>query len=294
VKNEWSRYLALIKQGEKKMLVPAYRDMDPYDLPQEFSHLQAQDMSKLGFMQDLIRGIVKIVNADKVKYTDTREISTDSATNESNPLLERAFIFIEDGDFETGDEYCEKVLDQDPKCAEAYLGKLMADLRVNKRSQLAYARKSFQDNVNYKRIVRFGSPALIEEVSKYLDQVKAWEASQENERIKAEALRKTQREEVTRKKAQSPTPEEIYISSVIARYNDIPSNFQITEQVKNSDPINKLKTWAIIFLILYWPVGLILFAVRHFKIKTAIENENAKYDGIRREYNLLKSSGKIR
>lgn len=60
VKNEWSRYLALIKKGEEKTLIPAYRDMDPYDLPEEFSHLQAQDMSKLGFMQDLIRGIGKI------------------------------------------------------------------------------------------------------------------------------------------------------------------------------------------------------------------------------------------
>ena len=50
VKNEWSRYLALIKSGARKMLIPAYKDMDPYDLPEEFSHLQAQDMSKLGFM----------------------------------------------------------------------------------------------------------------------------------------------------------------------------------------------------------------------------------------------------
>ena len=37
--------------------------MDPYDLPDEFSHLQAQDMSKLGFMQDLIRGIKKLAAA---------------------------------------------------------------------------------------------------------------------------------------------------------------------------------------------------------------------------------------
>lgn len=44
VKNEWSRYLALIRGGAKKVLIPAYRDMDPYDLPEEFSHLQAQDM----------------------------------------------------------------------------------------------------------------------------------------------------------------------------------------------------------------------------------------------------------
>ena len=64
VKNEWSRYLALIKNGAKKVLIPAYRDMDPYNLPEEFSHLQAQDMSKLGFMQDLIRGIKKLADPD--------------------------------------------------------------------------------------------------------------------------------------------------------------------------------------------------------------------------------------
>ena len=60
VKNEWSRYLSLIKRGEKKVLIPAYRDMDPYDLPKEFSHLQALDMSRLGFVQDLIYGVNKI------------------------------------------------------------------------------------------------------------------------------------------------------------------------------------------------------------------------------------------
>lgn len=33
VKNEWSRYLSLIEQGQKKTLIPCYRDMTPYDLP---------------------------------------------------------------------------------------------------------------------------------------------------------------------------------------------------------------------------------------------------------------------
>ena len=65
VKNEWSRYLALVKQSDgKKVLIPAYRDMDPYNLPEEFSHLQAQDMNKLGFMQDLIRGIKKLTSPE--------------------------------------------------------------------------------------------------------------------------------------------------------------------------------------------------------------------------------------
>ena len=63
VKNEWSRYLALIRGGAKKTLIPAYRDMDPYDLPEEFSHLQALDMGRLGFMQDLVHGIRKLTGA---------------------------------------------------------------------------------------------------------------------------------------------------------------------------------------------------------------------------------------
>ena len=65
VKNEWSRYLAHVKNGENKTIIPAYKDMSPYDLPVEFSHLQSQDMSKIGFMQDLVRGVKKLLSEDK-------------------------------------------------------------------------------------------------------------------------------------------------------------------------------------------------------------------------------------
>ena len=64
VKNEWSRYLKLLKQDRTKLLIPCYRDMDAYDLPDEFAHLQSQDMSKIGFIQDLIRGINKVITKE--------------------------------------------------------------------------------------------------------------------------------------------------------------------------------------------------------------------------------------
>lgn len=67
VKNEWSRYLALIKNGEQKTLIPCFRGMDAYDLPEEFGYLQSQDMSKIGFEQDLIHGIKKLVNIEPKK-----------------------------------------------------------------------------------------------------------------------------------------------------------------------------------------------------------------------------------
>ena len=127
VKNEWSRYLSLIKKGDKKTLIPAYKDMDPYDLPEEFSHLQAQDMSKLGFMQDLIRGIKKIVQTEAPKVTVVKETVVTGGNVSIVPLLKRGFMFLVDGEWVSANEYCEKVLDMDPECAEAYLGKLMAE-----------------------------------------------------------------------------------------------------------------------------------------------------------------------
>ena len=160
VKNEWSRYLALIKNGAKKMLIPAYRDMDPYDLPEEFSHLQAQDMSKLGFMQDLIRGIKKIISADEPKAVVKETVVVSGGNANIAPLLKRAFMFLEDGNWQDADEYCEKVLDQNPECAEAYLGKLMAELKVNTADKLKDLPEPFDDRNNYSKALRFGDEKL--------------------------------------------------------------------------------------------------------------------------------------
>lgn len=169
VKNEWSRYLALIRGGAKKVLIPAYRDMDPYDLPEEFSHLQAQDMSKLGFMQDLIRGIKKLTEVDKPAAKETVVVQETAAN--TAPLLKRAFIFLEDGDWSSADEYCEKVLDLDPECAQAYLGKLMAELRVRKVDELANCEQSFDDKDNYRKVMRFGGETLRDTLEGYITKI---------------------------------------------------------------------------------------------------------------------------
>ena len=153
VKNEWSRYLALVKtSGGRKLLIPAYKDMDPYDLPEEFSHLQAQDMGKLGFMQDLIRGIKKIVPADAPVQETV--VATNGNPNTAS-LLKRAFMFLEDGNFDEADEYCEKVLDIDPENAQAYLGKLMAELRVKTQDCIKNAAEPFDGSNNYQKVFRF-------------------------------------------------------------------------------------------------------------------------------------------
>lgn len=173
VRNEWSRYLALVKNsGGKKILIPAYKDMDPYDLPEEFSHLQAQDMSKLGFMQDLIRGIKKIIGASEQKSTIRETLVVNAGSGNTAPLLKRVFMFLEDGNWQEADEYCEKVLDIEPECAEAYLGKLMAERKINRRESLVSCNEPFDTDNNYQKAIRFGDEKLKAELSGYINQIR--------------------------------------------------------------------------------------------------------------------------
>lgn len=189
VKNEWSRFIAMMKKDHSKLLLPCYRDMDPYDLPEQLSVLQCYDMAKIGFIQDLIRGVGKVLDAEKkpevVKET---VVQTSAPVQNVAPLLKRAFMFLEDGDWNSADEYCEKVLDMDPECAEAYLGKLMAELRVREQVQLANYANPFDGKANYQKTVRFANADLAAAMKGYIDHI--------NERNEAARLEKIYKDAV--------------------------------------------------------------------------------------------------
>ena len=133
VKNEWFRFMKLMKTDRSKLLIPCYRDMDAYELPEEFAHLQAQDMSKIGFITDLIRGIKKVLMPDGngAKKEDTKKedavvVQQPFGNATVTALLDRGNMALEDEEWEKADEYFEQVLNMDAKCGEAYLGKVLA------------------------------------------------------------------------------------------------------------------------------------------------------------------------
>ena len=142
VKNEWSRYLSLVKQsGGKKVLIPAFREMDPYDLPEEFSHLQAQDMSKLGFMQDMIRGIHKLMDGGKPQEANQNSVMPNGGNANLKALCDRGFLACEDGEWEKAKGFFDQALNIDARNVEAYIGLLMADLGVPQREALVNQEK---------------------------------------------------------------------------------------------------------------------------------------------------------
>ena len=175
VKNEWSRYLSLMKHDHKRLLIPCYRGMDPYDLPEELSMLQSQDMSKIGFMQDLLRGIQKVMQQPTSAPQGVRVETAAAETNAPGvtSLLKRAALFLEDGDTASAREYYDRVLDIDPECAEAYMGKVCAETGCRKESDLGALNYCVDMRGDWQKAVRFASAGQKQKYEGYMVSVRA-------------------------------------------------------------------------------------------------------------------------
>lgn len=131
VKNEWSRFLAMMKKDRSKLLLPCYRDMDPYDLPEALSVLQSYDMSKIGFIQDLTRGISKVLDAGKQPAAKPKEtvVVQNVANTNVTAQIKRGNMALADGEWEQARTFFNQALDMDAECAEAYLGLALEEAR---------------------------------------------------------------------------------------------------------------------------------------------------------------------
>ena len=184
VKNEWSRYLALMEQDRKRLLIPCYRGMDPYELPDELSSLQSQDMGKIGFMQDLLRGVKKVLDTGrqseqpKSVSTATAPVGDPGLSPGISSLMERASLFMEDGDFDSAAEYLNRVLDINPKYAPAYAAKTCVAFHLRKESELAETKFLYNDNLDWQKAIRFADPQQKTVYEGYVAKVKGNIANQ--------------------------------------------------------------------------------------------------------------------
>jgi tetratricopeptide (TPR) repeat protein len=191
VKNEWSRFLSMMRKDRSKLLLPCYKDMDPYDLPEQLGVLQSYDMTKIGFVQDLIRGVKKVLGKDEPKG-HMQTVTANVGATDITPLLKRMFMYLEDGEWDKADEYSEKVLDKDPENAAAFIGKLMVDLKVSHMDDLKNRSKPFENNKHYQKAIRFADDSLKNELNGYIDFIN--KRNEEEKRKKEESLRDENKE----------------------------------------------------------------------------------------------------
>lgn len=254
VKNEWSRYLGLIKGGAKKILIPAYRDIDAYDLPDDFSHLQAQDMNKLGFMQDLVRGIKKITGNDikkVVKETIPTLNSGIDASASVDSLLKRGYLFLEDGEFTQAHEYFNRVLDIEPENARSYIGLLCIDTKVKKEEELVSSYLPLGNNANYAKAFRFADDSykeILKEYEKANDEKIAKKIQEDQEKQEEkESQEEAARAEEARLKAEAEAKKKYQ--------KEISKN---VKKIKKWNNVFKAGIWWLILLPLSFAIGQFL------------------------------------
>ncbi|MBE6943268.1 MAG: TIR domain-containing protein [Ruminococcaceae bacterium] len=169
VKNEWSRFLKLMAKDKDKHLIPCYKGIDVYDMPKEFAKLQAQDMGKVGAVQDLLRGIEKLMPKKQNTATIVQERVIVGGSGNVETMLRRVYRFLEEEKWTAADECCERILDMDDENAAAYLGKLLAQFHVKKQEELISLGHAIENNVNYQKAMRYGDEALRKKLREYAE-----------------------------------------------------------------------------------------------------------------------------
>ena len=174
VKNEWSRYLNFIKNGEKKALVPVYKDMDVYDLPDEMENFQGINYSKLGAEQDLLTGLEKLFKKGlKVKKTVvvSKEGIDDDADEIYESYMKRGEVFLKGGLFNEANEAFEKASMIYEKSGRAELRKMLINSNCKNFDDFisVTTTQEYTDNPYLKNARLLADEKCNEEI-KYLDE----------------------------------------------------------------------------------------------------------------------------
>ncbi len=164
VKNEWSRFAELIDNGEQKVLVPVFKNMDAGQLPNRLARYQALDMSNISFLQTLTEIISKSVNRQS-------RVNFNKDSSAEDAYLERGFLAVEDGNFSQADSFFENVLNLNPHNSQAYFGKLMVEMRITKQEQILTSPKYLNEYSNFEKAVRFADQQLKTTLLQYENKV---------------------------------------------------------------------------------------------------------------------------
>ena len=103
------------------------------------------------------------------------------------PLLKRVSMFLEDEDWNSANAYCEKVLDLDPENAQAYIGKLLVDLRLRRDEQLGECDEPFDRNRFYIKAIRFADPATKKQLTEYINRINTRNENARLEKVYSQA-----------------------------------------------------------------------------------------------------------
>lgn len=152
--DDWVRQeLAFAIKNEKNIIPVIMRGFSfPDFIPDDINKIRFMEgvNSSSEYFDAVISRIESLLISKKSSF-----VSNNSA---AAPLLKRAFMFLEDGDFINADAYFEKVLDLDPECHKAYLGKFMVENSIKTEAYIATTPKIFDtSSKNFRKAYAFAT-----------------------------------------------------------------------------------------------------------------------------------------
>lgn len=110
-----------------------------------------------------IQGTVKVEGTVQVEGT----VKVQGGINIES-LLKRGWLALEDEEWVDATRFFDDALNLDAESAQAYLGKLMAEMKLCTREQFKNCTTPFDDNVNYNKALRFADSDLAAQLKEYL------------------------------------------------------------------------------------------------------------------------------
>ncbi len=194
VKNEWGRYLQIMARDKEKHLIPCFKDIDAYDMPKEFARFQAQDMGKVGAVQDLVRGVDKLIGKKEGGEEQGMPLSQESSPKLS-AIMKRGWLALEDGEWDNARKFFDEALNYDAENAMAYLGLACASHRAHSSEELPSVAEDFDKDLQYGKFLRFANEKE-KEISEKLEElaIEARKKREEEQKRRAEENRKQKEE----------------------------------------------------------------------------------------------------
>lgn len=196
-------------KDEEKYLFPVINGevLSFQQLPEALVWLDAAfESNDSEFMREISDTVEKILKPEEAAVVPDA-IVTATAANKEN-LIKRAYMFLEDGEFETADTYFDKILDIDIEESRAYIGKLLAECKLKSEDEIPDLPQTITEDKNYIKALRFATP---EQKARYealngaiVDRIEGEKKriSEERQRLAAERAEKEAAESARRARQQ--------------------------------------------------------------------------------------------
>lgn len=162
VKNEWRRFLFMMRENRDKHILPVYETMKPEDFPQEINKTQAINLSTIGALK-LVSGCVKEYMGDRGSVIIIRK-KDGKKVNLSNILLRIGFD-IENGLHDKAQKGIQEfVSEYGEDYTELRLNRLLANYKATSIEELLRKNKSMENDSDYIYIMEKGNQKIKEQL----------------------------------------------------------------------------------------------------------------------------------